>query len=46
LEFQASKILTQAVTSVVSGGMSPHDAADVAQRRAEKLITDLKFNRW
>lgn len=46
LEFQASKILTQAVTSVVSGKVSPDQAAKVAQAKAEQLITELGFRRW
>jgi ABC-type glycerol-3-phosphate transport system substrate-binding protein len=46
LEFQASKILTQAVTSVISGNVSPEQAAKTAQERSEQLITDLGFKRW
>ena len=46
LEFQASKILTQAVTSVVSGNVTPEQAAKTAQERAEQLVTDLGHKHW
>jgi hypothetical protein len=45
LEFQAAKILTQSVADVLKGG-APKDAAAEGQRRAEALLTSLRFKRW
>jgi multiple sugar transport system substrate-binding protein len=46
LEFQASKILTQSVSSVIRGDRKVEEAAAWAQERAEALIESLGFRRW
>lgn len=46
LEFQASKILTHAVTQVVHDRVQPQEAARTAQQKAEKLVESLGFRKW
>lgn len=46
LDFQSSRILTQAVTDVIKNGVSPDEAAKTAQRKAEQLVESLGLKRW
>lgn len=45
-EIAGSTILVDMVTEVVQGGKAPMEAAQRAQKRAEKLITDLGYKTW
>jgi multiple sugar transport system substrate-binding protein len=46
LDFQSSKILTQAVADVVKNGVPPTEAARTAQRKAEQFVESLNLKRW
>jgi multiple sugar transport system substrate-binding protein len=46
LEFQANKILTQAVVDVVHNHVDPTAAARSAQEQAERLVESLGERRW
>jgi ABC-type glycerol-3-phosphate transport system substrate-binding protein len=46
LEFQSSKILTQAVSDVIREERSVEEAARIAQERAERLVESLGFRQW
>ncbi|GIT47705.1 MAG: hypothetical protein Ct9H300mP13_5010 [Gammaproteobacteria bacterium] len=45
-EVASSGIMVEMVTDVVEGRMSAADAAAKAQKRTEKLITQLGYKKW
>ena len=45
-EVAGSGILVEMVTDVVEGRLSAVDAAAKAQKRTEKLITQLGYKKW
>jgi ABC-type glycerol-3-phosphate transport system substrate-binding protein len=46
LEFQANRIISQAVMEVVSKKKTPKQAAESAQSQAEQLIQNLGYKKW
>lgn len=46
LEFQANRIISQAVADVLSNKKTPQQASSDAQSQAERLIENLRYKNW